>query len=376
MYTSSIFFLSRSIQANTNPLNDELSDYKAEFDRHERVNVPGDRDSLPNSLRDPYDFHRDTHFEKAAAERKELLRKLREEQRSDRRLSVALDTQLGMGRNVPKRTVPKDENDPLSQNRDSDPLLQNKPNVNLNAREELMEQRNSKRLPVSKDKMKLWEERKDPFADAKRRLLEKYMNPDPIAAPYKEGVQVDDAAKISEQQMEVAMAEEAEQPSARARLEQAKVRRGLEQRRDVRELEKYRRREGDRNFRLNDVRNKASMEPAARGVGLNQWQDTDEIKLSKKRPIPRKNQQPAPVAANREPSKGVVPSWVNHLSPNPNLGSFDVEAYLAPQRMLQGQGDPMKRFQFNQVASDSTPPDRYLRDFRDPRYVLRVYIGV
>lgn len=49
------------------------------------------------------------------------------------------------------------------------------------------------------------------------------------------------------------------------------------------------------------------------------------------------------------------------------LGSFDTEAYLGPQRMLKGtDGDNMKRFQFNQVASDATPPDRHLRDYRHP----------
>lgn len=48
------------------------------------------------------------------------------------------------------------------------------------------------------------------------------------------------------------------------------------------------------------------------------------------------------------------------------LGGFDMESYLAAQRMLEGQGDPMKRFQFNQVASDATPPDRYLKDYRLP----------
>lgn len=46
------------------------------------------------------------------------------------------------------------------------------------------------------------------------------------------------------------------------------------------------------------------------------------------------------------------------------LGDFDMEAYLSAQRMKEGEGDPMKNFQFNQVASDSTPPDRYLKDFR------------
>lgn len=45
------------------------------------------------------------------------------------------------------------------------------------------------------------------------------------------------------------------------------------------------------------------------------------------------------------------------------LGPFDMEAYLSAQRMTQG--DAMKRFQFNQIASDTTPPDRYLKDFRN-----------
>jgi len=49
------------------------------------------------------------------------------------------------------------------------------------------------------------------------------------------------------------------------------------------------------------------------------------------------------------------------------LGGFDTEGYLAPQRMLKGQGDPMRAFQFNQVASDGTHPDRQLTDFRDAR---------
>ena len=47
------------------------------------------------------------------------------------------------------------------------------------------------------------------------------------------------------------------------------------------------------------------------------------------------------------------------------LGGFDTEGYLAPQRMLKGHGDPMRAFQFNQVASDATPPDRLLKDYRD-----------
>jgi hypothetical protein len=50
------------------------------------------------------------------------------------------------------------------------------------------------------------------------------------------------------------------------------------------------------------------------------------------------------------------------------LGSvFDAEAYLSEQRMaMGGGGDKMKRFQFNQAASDATPPDRFLKDYRDP----------
>lgn len=48
------------------------------------------------------------------------------------------------------------------------------------------------------------------------------------------------------------------------------------------------------------------------------------------------------------------------------LGSFDVQSYLGAQRMVEGEGDKMKKFQFNQVASDATPPDRYLKDYRNP----------
>lgn len=49
------------------------------------------------------------------------------------------------------------------------------------------------------------------------------------------------------------------------------------------------------------------------------------------------------------------------------LGSLDVEAYLGPQRMVEGDGgDKMKNFQYNQVVSDATRPDRYLRDYRNP----------
>ena len=48
------------------------------------------------------------------------------------------------------------------------------------------------------------------------------------------------------------------------------------------------------------------------------------------------------------------------------LGSFNVEAYLGPQRMVEGGGDKMKNFQYNQVISDGTPPDRYLKDYRNP----------
>lgn len=50
----------------------------------------------------------------------------------------------------------------------------------------------------------------------------------------------------------------------------------------------------------------------------------------------------------------------------PALGDFDVESYLSAQRMKEGDGDPMKNFQFNQVASDGMSPDRHLKDVRSP----------
>lgn len=49
-----------------------------------------------------------------------------------------------------------------------------------------------------------------------------------------------------------------------------------------------------------------------------------------------------------------------------DLGTFDQEAYLGAQRMKEGEGDKMRRFQFNQVMSDATPPNRFLRDYRNP----------
>lgn len=49
------------------------------------------------------------------------------------------------------------------------------------------------------------------------------------------------------------------------------------------------------------------------------------------------------------------------------LGGLDVMGYLSAQRMLQGQGDPMHAFQFNQVASDATAPDRKLKDYRNSK---------
>lgn len=48
-----------------------------------------------------------------------------------------------------------------------------------------------------------------------------------------------------------------------------------------------------------------------------------------------------------------------------HLGTFDQEAYLSAQRMREGDGDKMRRFQFNQVISDATPPNRFLRDYRN-----------
>lgn len=352
-----------------------LADFGAESNEHERVNIPSSRDSPPKSLHDLYSSHRDVRFEKAAAERKELLKKLREEDK-DRRLS-ALDAQLGMGRNIPRRTVPKNENDPLSQSESLDPLLRNRPNVEPKSRAALMEQRKSKIFPAAKDKLKSWEEKKDPFADAKRRLLEKYMNPDP-GVPGDE-LLVDDAAMLSEEQLEVVMGEEVERLSAKARLEQAKVRRGVpkmeeEQLREVRELDKYERRtedevkRGGARDRYLEMRKKALKEEEAGGGGggdVNRRRDSNAINLSKKRTIKWKSQSAAAVTASKQPSVAVPPSWIKHLSPNPSLGSLDVEAYLGPQRMLQGQGDPMKRFQFNQVSSDAMPPDRHLKDIRD-----------
>lgn len=49
------------------------------------------------------------------------------------------------------------------------------------------------------------------------------------------------------------------------------------------------------------------------------------------------------------------------------LGSvFSPEGYLAAQHMIKGQGNPMKKFQFNQIASDNTKFDRVLWDVRSP----------
>lgn len=45
---------------------------------------------------------------------------------------------------------------------------------------------------------------------------------------------------------------------------------------------------------------------------------------------------------------------------------FNAESYLAAQRLREGQGDAMKRFRFNQVASDNTPFNRTLWDVRNP----------
>ena len=57
----------------------------------------------------------------------------------------------------------------------------------------------------------------------------------------------------------------------------------------------------------------------------------------------------------------------NRLSQIAVLGGFDAESYLNGQKMVQGDGgDSMKKFQFNQVASDATPPDRFLKDYRNP----------
>ena len=74
-------------------------------------------------------------------------------------------------------------------------------------------------------------------------------------------------------------------------------------------------------------------------------------------------------------TKGLYPASQKKPSTHsPHLGEFDVEAYLSPQRMLKGQGDPMKAFQFNQVASDAIPPNRWLQDARNPRYVIQCLV--
>ena len=68
------------------------------------------------------------------------------------------------------------------------------------------------------------------------------------------------------------------------------------------------------------------------------------------------------------------PARIHQRTSYLKLGSFDVEGYLSVQRMEKGDGrDPMKRFQFNQVASDATPPDRFLQDVRHPRSVRHSY---
>ena len=82
------------------------------------------------------------------------------------------------------------------------------------------------------------------------------------------------------------------------------------------------------------------------------------------KPTPRSPFWKTQLAFNEDPYRKLQ-GWPSIL-----LGAFDVEAYLSPQRMLKGQGDPMKAFQFNQVVSDATPPDRWLRDVRNPRYAL------
>lgn len=47
--------------------------------------------------------------------------------------------------------------------------------------------------------------------------------------------------------------------------------------------------------------------------------------------------------------------------------SFDMKGYLHPQHMDRGGGDPMLHFNFNQVASDNTPPNRPLKDLSNSR---------
>ncbi len=64
--------------------------------------------------------------------------------------------------------------------------------------------------------------------------------------------------------------------------------------------------------------------------------------------------------------KGNVLSEHAQSNPGGILGSFDAERYLSEQRMTEGQGNKMKKFQFNQVISDATSPDRRLDDYRHP----------
>lgn len=99
----------------------------------------------------------------------------------------------------------------------------------------------------------------------------------------------------------------------------------------------------------------------------NQIGNIQSQQLGLAKPTPRSPFWKTQVVHNGDPHQKPQ-GWPNIL-----LGAFDVEAYLSPQRMLKGQGDPMRAFQFNQVVSDATPPDRWLRDVRNPGYVLVMF---
>ena len=82
----------------------------------------------------------------------------------------------------------------------------------------------------------------------------------------------------------------------------------------------------------------------------------DTWRSQRRRPVQSFGDDLAKKKEEREPPRRI-----------PMLGEFDMEGYLGAQRMVDGDGgDKMKKFQFNQVASDATPPDRFLKDYRNP----------
>lgn len=128
------------------------------------------------------------------------------------------------------------------------------------------------------------------------------------------------------------------------RADEIERRRGKDRQRDSRQ--------GDwgRNEINEKVINEFSdLKKKRRPLDANEW-ETPQRRIKKKTP-----------AATRAHARGEgeIKSKISVL------GSFDVESYLEAQRMKAGEGDKMKKFQFNQVISDATPPDRYLRDYRN-----------